>query len=58
MVNKHWLQYLMNVFEYFIFSKFIPNHFACFHDILKAFSCTQIKNLQQYYKISHKNTKI
>jgi hypothetical protein len=42
MVNKHWLQCLMNVFKDFIFVKFIPNNFACFHDILKALSCTKI----------------
>jgi hypothetical protein len=43
MLNKDWLQCLMNVFEYFIFIKIIPHHTTCFHYISKTLSCKQIK---------------
>ncbi len=51
------LQCLMNVFEYFAFIKFIPNHITCFHIILKTLSyqklrlTTLIQNLTQNIKI-------
>ncbi len=44
----------MNVFEYFIFIEFIPNHTTCFHNILQTLSCKYIKILQHYYFLNVK----
>jgi hypothetical protein len=31
MINKHWLQYSMNVFKYFILIKFISKYITYHH---------------------------
>jgi hypothetical protein len=46
MYLKHWLQCLMNVFEYFILIRSIPNHITCFHNILEILYHVNINNLQ------------
>jgi hypothetical protein len=36
---------MKNVFENFIFIKFIPNHSTCFHNIFETLLCKHIKEV-------------
>jgi hypothetical protein len=45
---------LYNIFEYFIFIIFIPNHTTCFHSIYIFKIWMLLNNLKHLYKLWHK----
>jgi hypothetical protein len=43
--TKHWLQWLIHVFENSNFTKFISNYCTCFHNILRTSSSKHMKEM-------------